>query len=107
MEINVPEPHRFIRADAVVDYFGLRGKSSLYDRVRDSTLPPPIKLSSRLSVWPEHEIAAISSAILHGTDTKKIRELVRELVAARGESAEQIELRETAKDKARASLCAQ
>jgi prophage regulatory protein len=91
----------------VADYLGLRGKSSLYDRVRAGLMPPPIKLSAKVSVWPEHEIAAVMQAAIAGAGNDAVRDLVVQLVAARGgESAEQIRLREAGMQKARAMLAA-
>lgn len=58
-------------------------RSTTWDRVRDGTLPPPIRRGSKWSRWPSDEIDRIEAAIVAGKSDDELRELVRELVAAR------------------------
>ncbi len=59
-----------------------QSKSGIYNDVKAGKLPPPVKLGS-LSAWPGDEISAINQAIIARKSDDEIRQLVRQLVAAR------------------------
>lgn len=74
-----------LRLSQVKEKTGL-GTTSIYTRVKDGLLPPPIKITERCSAWPEHEIDAINHALIAGRDMAEIRTIVRDLVADRQKS---------------------
>lgn len=76
---------RLIRLPEVMDAMGLRS-TAIYAKVKDGLLTPPIKLTERSSAWPESEIAALNAAIIAGKSTEELRQLVKQLVAARSNS---------------------
>jgi len=57
-------------------------KSTVYRDIGLGLLTPPVKMGHS-SAWPEHEIAAINGAIIRGASEEEIRQLVRDLLAAR------------------------
>jgi prophage regulatory protein len=73
---------KFIRLAGVSDAQGGKAKSTIYRDINDGLLPPPLKLGAS-SVWVESEIEAINQAIIAGKSDDEIRQLVKELVAAR------------------------
>lgn len=63
------------------------GSTSLYRRVEEGLLPPPVRIGPNTSAWPQHELDVIDRARLAGADDAKIRGLVQQLVIARKEAA--------------------
>ncbi len=59
-----------------------RCDSAVYSMVKAGTFPAPIKFG-RSSVWPDHEIDAIVSAHIAGSNEDEIRALVQRLVEQR------------------------
>ena len=57
--------------------------TGVYADVKRERLTPPIKLTTRSSAWPEHEVDAVASALIAGASDDEIRALVRKLVSAR------------------------
>jgi prophage regulatory protein len=57
--------------------------TAVYAAVKKKLLTPPIKLTERSSAWVEHEVDAVTSALIAGASNDEIRALVRQLVAAR------------------------
>ena len=72
---------RLAGPDGVCARLGFR-PTTVYARVGDGTLPPPVKLG-RNSVWPDLEIEAVIGAIISGHTEDEIRALVATLVAQR------------------------
>lgn len=72
---------RLAGPDGVCARLGHR-PTTVYARVGDGTLPPPVKLG-RNSVWPDREIDAVIGAIIAGRTEDEIRALVATLVAQR------------------------
>ena len=68
----------FLRFQKVMEVMAM-SRSTLYLRVKQGLLPPPIKLGERCTVWPEHEISAINGARIAGKSNDEIRELVTQL----------------------------
>ncbi len=60
--------------------------TTVYARVGDGTLPPPIKVG-RNSVWVDYEIDAVVSAIIAGRTDEEICALVQALVGQRSAAA--------------------
>lgn len=58
-------------------------KSTLYLRVAQGLLTPPIKIGARSAGWPSSEIAALNAARIAGKSDDDIRRLVMELMEAR------------------------
>ncbi len=71
-----------IRLKTVLSLRGIR-KSQHYEEIQNGLFTHPVKIGSRASAWPEHEVAAINSARIAGKTDDEIRELVVKLEAAR------------------------
>ena len=59
------------------------GKSQHYDDIQKGLFTPPIKIGTRASAWPAHEVAAINVARIAGKSDDQIQRLVIDLIAAR------------------------
>lgn len=62
-------------------------RSTLYLRVKQRLMTPPVKLGERCAAWPSQEIAAINAARIAGKSNEQIRELVTLLEQQRSASA--------------------
>lgn len=60
-----------------------RCRTSTYDDVKNGLLPKFIKLGRRASGLPAHEVEAVNRARLAGMNDDQLRELVKQLEAAR------------------------
>jgi prophage regulatory protein len=58
-------------------------RTTIYTRIQEGLLTPPIKLGDRASAWPEDEIEAINNARIAGFSDDEIRELVKSLESRR------------------------
>ncbi|HWY16497.1 MAG TPA: AlpA family phage regulatory protein [Rhizomicrobium sp.] len=58
----------FLRRPQVCEITGLK-TSTLYEMMQAGTFPRPIRISKRLVVWPESEVAAWQSARIAGART--------------------------------------
>ncbi len=74
--------YRIIRLPEVCAKTG-RPKSTLYDLIAKGLFPRPIKIGLRTSGWLEDEPDAINAAYAKGQSEDDIRQLVKELEAAR------------------------
>lgn len=74
--------HRLLRVRDVCDFTG-DGSTTLYAKIKQGVMTPPIKLTQRASAWPEDELIAINRARIAGKGDEQIKELVKQLVAAR------------------------
>lgn len=59
------------------------GRSTIYLRINQSLITPPVSLGANSVGWPEHEINAIIAARVAGKSDDEIKVLVSELEAAR------------------------
>lgn len=73
---------KFLRLPQVCERRGLK-PTRHYADIKSGTFVPPIKLTERSSGWPEHECEALIAAKIAGKTDDELRELVRDLVAAR------------------------
>ncbi len=71
-----------IKLSSVLDRT-VQSKSAVYDRVKQETFPPPIKLGARASAWVQSEVDAWIKAKIVGATDDELKELVRSLVADR------------------------
>ncbi len=77
-----------LKRSAVQELLGI-GRTTLYEFVGASLLPPPIKASpsmgagNQLVWWPSDEIEAIQSARIAGYSDAQIKALVSKLIEAR------------------------
>ena len=55
----------------------------IYKRIRNGTLPAPIKYGARTSVWPANEIDECCAAIIRGASDADMRQLVHDLTKKR------------------------
>lgn len=68
----------------------LRIKSTaLHDRVQNRTMVSPISYGGKLSVYPKHEVEAISAAYSLGYKEQQVQELVTSLEEKRVSSAKE------------------
>lgn len=81
------DQQRLLRVDAIKTRMGI-GRSKIYSSVKDGTLPEPIHIGSRVSVWPSGEIDAIIAARVAGRSDADIRALVAALHRRRAGMAE-------------------
>ena len=68
----------FLRLKKVMDAMGI-SRSTVYLRIRQGLMPPPVKIGERCSAWPNYEITAINAARLAQKSDNEIRELVAQL----------------------------
>lgn len=80
--------HLFFRLPGVMSYAGLK-HSAIYQRIEKGVFPPPIK-DGRAALWAKREIDAINAAKMAGLDDDQLRELVKDLVAERGQVFEHL-----------------
>ena len=62
---------------------------TVWRAIRDGILPTPVKIGPGTTRFARHELDAIDRARLAGAGDKAIRDLVRELVAARAQAVTQ------------------
>ena len=72
----------FLKVQKVMEVTCL-SHSTLYARIKQGLMPPPVKLSERCAVWPEHEISALNAARIAQNSNDEIRELVKQLLRQR------------------------
>jgi len=68
----------FLRLPKVMEVMCM-SRSTVYLRVKQGLMTPPVRFSERCSVWPEHEVAAINTARVAEKSKDEIRELVSQL----------------------------
>ena len=68
----------FLRLKKVMDAMGI-SRSTVYLRIRQGLMPPPVKIGERCSAWPNYEITAINAARVAQKSDSEIRELVIQL----------------------------
>jgi prophage regulatory protein len=68
----------FLRLKKVMDVMGI-SRSTVYLRIKQGLMPPPVKLGERCSAWPNYEISAINAARVAQKSDSEIRELVAHL----------------------------
>ena len=73
----------FLRLKKVMDAMGI-SRSTVYLRIRQGLMTPPVKLGERCSAWPSREIEMIIAAQISGKPNGVIKALVNQLVADRG-----------------------
>ncbi|MDY0035071.1 MAG: AlpA family transcriptional regulator [Zoogloea oleivorans] len=57
MQTNTTHPPRLLRIPDVQHQCGI-GRSAIYSRIKAGTFPAPVKLGSRVAVWPASVIDA-------------------------------------------------
>lgn len=75
-----------LRLPAVMSATGL-SRSTLYLRIKQQLMTPPVKLGERCAAWPAHEITAINNARISGKPDAAIRELIADLEQQRTSDA--------------------
>lgn len=75
-----------LRDKAAAPYLGIKVSQYRADVAR-GLIPQPIRVSPRLSVWMESEIAALQAARVAGKTPDEVRELVKKLEADRKRQA--------------------
>ncbi|MBA6350716.1 AlpA family transcriptional regulator [Colwellia sp. BRX9-1] len=73
---------KIIRKPAVTNKTGF-SKSTLYNRIKDGTFPPPISLGARAVGFIASEVDAIIQAWCEEQTPKQIKQLVSELIKQR------------------------
>jgi prophage regulatory protein len=72
------------RKPSVLRGFGI-SKSTLYSRINDGLITPPISIGGRSVAWPSYEIESLINAQISGKSPDEIRLLVRVLIEKRTE----------------------
>ena len=67
-------------------------RSTFNSKVNVGLITKPIFISTRVKVWPEHELEAINRAWLAGYEEDQIRELVQKLEEDRSQHSEAVGL---------------
>ena len=73
-----------LRKPSVLAAIGI-STSQLYRRIQAGLVTRPVRTGPNSSAWPQHEIEAITRAIIAGKPDDQIRALVTALHAARAE----------------------
>lgn len=60
---------RLLRMAQVENLCGIK-RSSIYQRIKEGTFPPPVKLSPRVSVWPQSRITQWMSKVMKEVATQ-------------------------------------
>ena len=68
----------FLRLKKVMDVMGI-SRSTIYLRIKQGLMTPPVKIGERCSAWPNYEISAINAARVAQKSDNEIRELVAQL----------------------------
>jgi len=58
-------------------------KSSIYERIKQGLLPPPVRIATQAVGWPSNEICKIVAAQIAGHSDDVIKALVRQLIQDR------------------------
>jgi prophage regulatory protein len=74
-----------LRLPAVMTATG-QSRSTLYLRIKQRLMTPPVKLGERCAAWPEREIAALNAARISGKSDEEIRSLVVALERQRADA---------------------
>lgn len=72
------------RKPEVLEQLGFK-KSTLYTRIKEGLMVPPVSLGGRSVAWPEHETQAILRAMCASKSPEEIKLLVSKLIAKRSE----------------------
>ncbi len=67
-----------LRLPAVMNATGMT-RSTLYLRIKQRLMTPPVKLGERVAAWPVTEVEALNAARIAGKTTEEIRQLVARL----------------------------
>lgn len=59
------------------------GHSKWYQMVSEGLVPPPVKVSPKMAVWPLNELHTVLGAHIAGKSPDEIKALVSQLVEAR------------------------
>ena len=73
---------RLLRFDTIQSITG-DSRTFHYDKIKRGLMTRPVKVGSRASAWPAHEIEAITTARIAGKSEAEIRALVARLEAER------------------------
>ncbi len=60
------------------------GRSAIYEQMASGVFPKPVKLGPRAVGWPADEVEKINRAKIAGKSEAEIRNLVSQMMAARG-----------------------
>ncbi len=74
--------HHILRLPTVKQSTGL-SRSTVYLRIAHGVFTHPVNLGGRAVGWPAHEVEALNAARIAGKPDAEIRELVKQLEAAR------------------------
>lgn len=64
-----------VRLDEVMEMLGI-GDTMFRKLVRDGTLPRPVRINTRASGIPSHELSVILEAVNNGATTDELRQIV-------------------------------
>ncbi len=84
--MNTPTTVHIIRKPEVLQQFGF-SRSTLYLRINNGLIPPPISLGGRAVGWLSNEIDSTLNAMVAGKTETEIKALIVELVELRKQAA--------------------
>ncbi|HDZ07746.1 helix-turn-helix transcriptional regulator [Pseudohongiella sp.] len=73
--MNQSTPIHLLRMPDVTKRMGV-SKATIYNMINEGTFPPPVKLGERTSVFPEHEVAKLQTAIIAGASNEEVKQIV-------------------------------
>ncbi len=76
---------RLERLPEVINRYGL-SRATIYERIKEGTIPPPIHLGERAIAFVESENTAVISAIIAGKSKDAIKDLVKSLIKERNKT---------------------
>lgn len=73
--MSQPSPINLLRLPDVIKRMGV-SKATIYNMINEGTFPAPVKLGARTSVFPEHEVVKLQSAIIAGANIEDVKNMV-------------------------------
>lgn len=67
------------------DVFGVR-TATFYEWIKLGLMTPGVSIGTRSVAWPDHELRALAAARIAGKSDVEIKQLVRDLIAARAQA---------------------
>lgn len=80
-----PAPVLLLRINDVMSRTGLP-RSSVYEKIKNKEITPPVAIGPRKVAWPSYEIDEINKALISGSSNIQIKALVNRLTSEREQS---------------------
>lgn len=83
---------KILRFESVIEAFGYRSRTSIYNAIKKGLLTHPVAIGTRSVGWPEHEVARVRDALIAGSCEDEIRTLVTRLHEQRAKALDLLEV---------------